>query len=98
MSKGSKVEHSALVEKILRKLDKENMALKLEKYKFERNECEWLDHRITNSGITPLARKMDPIDKLASPKSLSQLKFFMGSIHSLHKFLPALATASKQEK
>ena len=33
---------------------------------------------------------MDPIDKLALPKSLSQLRSFMGSIHSLHKNLPTL--------
>ena len=94
ISKGSKIEHIALVEKFLRKLDKKNMALKLEKCKFARNECEWLGHRITNSRITPLVRKKDPIDKLASPKSLSQLKSFMGSIHSLHKYLPALAEHS----
>ena len=31
ISKGSKIEHIALMEKILKKIDKENMALKLEK-------------------------------------------------------------------
>ena len=54
ISKGSKIEHFALEEKTLKKLDKENMALKLEKCKFARNECELLGHRITKSGITPL--------------------------------------------
>ena len=68
------------MEKIWKKLEKENMALKLEKCKFARNECEWLGHRVTNSGITPLVRKTNPIDNLVSPKSLSQLKSFMGSI------------------
>ena len=82
------------MEKVLRKLDKENMALKWEKCKFARNECEWLGHRIRNSGFTPLVRKTEPIDKLASPKSLSQLKSFIGSIHSFHKYLPALAEYS----
>ena len=84
------------MEKILKKLDKINLALKLKKCRFARNECEWLCHRITNSGITPLVRKTEPIDKLASPSSLSQLKSFMGSIHSLHKYLPALAEYSAQ--
>ena len=94
ISKGTKIEHIALVEKILAKLDRENMALKLEKCQFAKNTCEWLGHRITKSGITPMVRKTDPIDKLAAPKTLSQLKSFMGSIHSLHKYLPALAETS----
>ena len=70
------------------------MALKLEKWHFAKNECEWLGHQITKSGITPLVRKTDPIDKLVAPRSLSQLKSFMGSVHSLHKFLPSLAETS----
>ena len=41
LSKRTKIEHIALVEKILLKLDKETMALKLEKCQFAKNECEW---------------------------------------------------------
>ena len=70
------------------------MALKLEKCQLAKNTCEWLGHRITKSGITPMVRKTDPIDKLAAPRTLSQLKSFMGSIHRLHKYLPALAETS----
>ena len=94
ISKGTKIEHIALVEKILAKLDRKNMALKLEKCQLAKNTCEWLGHRITKSWITPMVRKTDPIDKLTAPKTLSELKSFMGSIHSLHKYLPALAETS----
>ena len=38
--------------------------------------------------------KTDPIDKLAAPRTLSQLKSFMVSIHNLHKYLPSLAETS----
>ena len=54
ISKGSKIEHIALLEKIVKKLDKENMPLKVGKCIFARNECKWLGHRITKSGITLL--------------------------------------------
>ena len=95
ISKSTKIGvHIALVEKILAKLDKENMAWKLEKCQFAKNTCEWLGHRITKSGITPMVRKTDPIDKLAALRTLSQLQSFMGSIHNLHKYLPALAETS----
>ena len=70
------------------------MALKLIKCQFARKECEWLGHKITRTGITPLVRKTDPIESLKAPKTVSQLKSFMGSIHSLHKYLPALAESS----
>ena len=70
------------------------MSLKLTKCKFAQRECEWLGHKITPTGITPLVRKTEPIEALTPPRTLSQLKSFMGSIHSLHKYLPALAESS----
>ena len=93
ISKGSKNEHIALVEKILKKLDKESMAPKLEKCKVAMKECEWLGQRTTNSSMTSLVRKTNPIDKL-DPLNRCHFKYFMSSIHSLHKHLQALAECS----
>ena len=39
-SKRTKIEHIALVEKILKKLDVSNVALKLRKCEFAKTECE----------------------------------------------------------
>ena len=94
VTKGTAIDHIATVEKLLKKLDRENMSLKLTKCKFAQRECEWLGHKITSTGITPLVRKTEPIKALTPPRTLSQLKSFMGSIHSLHKYLPALAESS----
>ena len=94
VTKGMEIEHISAVERILRKLDRENMSLKLTKCQFARKECEWLGHIITCTGITPLIQKTEPIESLKAPKKLSQLKSFMGSIHSLHKYLPAIAESS----
>ena len=94
ITKGKEIEHILAVERILRKLDRENMSLKPTKCQFARKECEWLGHKITCIGITPLIRKTEPIESLKAPKTVSQLKSFMGSIHSLHKYLPSLAESS----
>ena len=83
-TKGTEVEHISMVEKILRKLNRENISLKLLKCNFAKRECEWLGHRITETGIAPLKRKTSPIDALAAPKTVNQLKSILGSIHSLH--------------
>ena len=94
VTKGTETERISTVEKILRKQDLENMSLKLTKCHFRRNECEWLGRKKTCTGITPLIQKTEPIESLKAPKTVSQLKSFMGSIHSLHKHLPALAESS----
>ena len=41
-SKGTKIEHIPLVEKVLKKLDVSNALLKLQKCEFAKTECEWL--------------------------------------------------------
>ena len=70
------------------------MSLKLSKCKFAQRGCEWLGHKTTSTGITPLVRKTEPIEALTPPRTLTQLKLFMGSIPSLHNYLPALAESS----
>ena len=69
VSKGTKIEHIVLVEKIFKKLDVSNVALKMRKCEFAKTECEWLGFRIGESGITPLVRKTQAIEDLKTPKS-----------------------------
>ena len=57
VTKGAEVDHIATIEKKLKKLDKENMSLKLTQCKFAQHECEWLGHKITPTGITPFCEK-----------------------------------------
>ena len=91
VTKGTEIERISAVKKIfLERLDREIMSLKLINCQFARKECEWLGHKKRCTGITPLFR----IESLKALKSVSQLKLFKGSIHSLHKYLPALAELS----
>ena len=90
-SKGTKVEHIALVEKIFKKLDASNISLKLRKSEIAKTECEWLGYRIGESGIKPLVRKTQAVEDLKTPKSPKQLKSLMGSLHCLHKLRPLLS-------
>ena len=70
------------------------MSLKLTKCNIAQQECDWLGHKITRTGVKPLIRKTEPIEALKPPRTLTQLKSFMGSIHSFHKYLPAVAESS----
>ena len=70
------------------------MAISLHKCEFGLNEITWLGYKIYAEGIKPTKRKTDAIIQLENPKTLKQLRSFMGSIHHLIKFIPKLATLS----
>ena len=82
---GTEIEHIFLVDKILRKLNRENISLKLPKFELPKRECEWLGHRITEPEVKHLKRKMAPNDSLTAAKTVTQFKSIMYSTHSLHK-------------
>ena len=52
---------------------------------------EWLGHKITQTGITPLTNKTEAIGKLSAPSNLKKLISFRGSVHRLEKFIPNLS-------
>ena len=79
---------------MLKKLDVSNVSLKLRKCEFAKTVCEWLGFRIGKNGIAPIIWKIQAGEDLKTPKSRKQLKSLMGSMHSLHKFLPKLAEVS----
>ena len=95
VSKGEKHEHEKLVIDVLEKLDNKNLALKLE-CQFFQTEVNWLGHKQTPEGITSKVTKTEAIPKLQRPKSLKQLRSFMGSINHLSKFIPNAASLTDQ--
>ena len=92
VSKGDKKEHEKLVSEILSRLDNENLALKLAKCEFLQSEVNWLGHKLSPTGIVPKITKTETILSLNSPKSLQQLRSFMGSINHLSKFITHAAS------
>ena len=96
VSKGEKHEHEKLVFDVLKKLDNENLALKLGKCEFFQIELNWLGHKLTPEGITPKVTKTEAILKLQHLKSLKQLGSFLGSINHFSKFIPNATSLNDQ--
>ena len=94
ITKGTIEKHEEEIDKTLNRLREENLAISLHKCEFGLNEIIWLGYKIHAEGIKPTKRKTDAIIQLENPKTLKQLRSFMGSIHHLIKFLPNLATLS----
>ena len=81
VSKGNEIEHGNLVEAVLKKLDAENLALKLSKCEFFKQEVNWLGHHLSEVGVRPKITKTEAIVNLNPPKLLKQLRSFLGSIN-----------------
>ena len=95
ITKGSIRDHEKELDKILKRLDNEGLAINLQKCELAKNTIEWLGFTITPIGITPLVTKTEAITKLDNPKTLKQLRSFLGSVHHLAKFIPNLAKLSE---
>ena len=91
VSKGSELEHEKLITDVLTKLDKENVSLKLSNCEFFKTEVKWLRHKLSESGVTPKITRTEAILKLEHPRSLKQLRSFLGSINHFSKFIPNAA-------
>ena len=91
VSKGSLNEHKSYVMKYLQQLDDENLRINLPKCHFGKLEIDWLGYHISQSGISPLESKTAAILALEAPKTLKKLRSFLGSVHSIGKFVPNLA-------
>ena len=55
----------------------------------------FLGHIIDNSGIHPDPQKLEAIQRMPTPKSVSDVRRFLGMANQLGKFLPSLAEISK---
>ena len=96
VSKGSEQELEKMIMNVLEKLDRQNLALKLSKCEFFQNEVNWLGHKLSSEGISPKITKTEAVLKLSPPKSLKQLRSFMGSINHLAKLIPNAANLTEK--
>ena len=96
VSKGSEIEHEKLVETVLKKLNDENLALKISKCDFFKQQMNWLGHHLSESGVSPKFTQTGAILNLNPPKLLKQLRSFLGSINHPAKFIPSWASLTEK--
>ena len=88
VSTGSESDHLAYVTKCLKKLDEDNLRINLHKCNFAKTEIEWLEHKFTQPGISPLESRTAAILAISPPSTLKRLQSFFGSVHYIGKFIP----------
>ena len=96
MSKNSETEHEKLVETVLKNLDDKNLALKISKCEFLKNQVNWLGHPFLESGVSLKFTETEAIQNLNPPKLLKQFRSFLGSINHQAKIIPNAASLTEK--
>ena len=93
-SKSTKESHLKYVYKCLQKLKTDNLRINLNKCHFAKHQINWLGFTFSHNGVKPIESKTAAISEIKAPKTLKQLRSFLGSVHHLSNFIPNLAKIS----
>ena len=88
----SEEEHLKNLELVLQRLHSAGLHLKKEKCKFLMNDVTYLGHKIDAQGLHPLQNKIDAIAKAPRPRTVTELKAFLGLLNYYGKFIHNLAS------
>ena len=84
-------DHLIHLEQIFKKLKETNLKVQLDKSEFLRKEVNFLGHVITPDGITPNPIKIQAIQKYPIPKTVKEIKSYLGLVGYYRKFIPNFA-------
>lgn len=87
-------EHFSRVEKVLQKFRDSNIRLNFEKCLFCVTEVEHLGHVISKDGIKPSKKKISAVTNAPEPKSVNELRSFLGLVTYYGKFIPSLSAVA----
>ena len=88
-------EHDVRLTAALERIQAAGITLNKDKCEFNKTSLTFLGHTIDGKGISPDPQKTAAINKMASPKSTTELRRFMGMVNQLGKFSPRIAELSK---
>ena len=88
-------EHDSRLMAVLKRLKQEGITLNKDKCSFSADRVTFLGHIIDQVGVHPDPKKVEAIQLMASPKSISDVRRFLGMTTQLGKFTPSLAEISK---
>ena len=81
--------HLKTLDEVLSRLDRAGLRVKCT---FMRPTVTYLGHKIDADGLHPVPDRVTAIQEAPSPKSVSQLRSFLGMLSYYSKFLPSLST------
>ena len=88
----TKEDHMHNLQQVLERLQSAGLTLKKSKCEFVVSSISYLGHTIDCEGLHPLPDKVEGIVKASIPKSVTELKAFLGLMNYYAKFIPNLAS------
>ena len=73
---------------IFQRLKTTGLKLKRSNCDFMKRQIQYLGHLISPEGIQPLPEKLESIRNMPAPKSMKEIKLFLGLAGYYHKFVP----------
>ena len=83
-------EHLVHISKILKCFEKSGILLNWEKCSFAKTQMTYLGYEISNKGWRIMPERIEMIQNIESPKTVKQLKRFLGAVAFLTKSCPLL--------
>ena len=81
ITKGSHQDHLEKVSEVLKRLQSAGLQVNLPKSKIAVQELEYLGYWLTPRGIRPMAKKVEAIKNLQAPKTVKQVRSFLGMVN-----------------
>jgi len=82
------VDHDRKLRDVFRRLRQYNLKLQPDKCEFLRKEVTFLGHKISEHGVEPDTCKVESVKSFPTPKTVKQLKGFLGLVGYYRKFIP----------
>ena len=84
-------EHLAHLQQVMDRLREHNLKIKLPKYQFMKEETKYLGFIIDKKGIKPDLDKVEVIRAMPEPRSVREVRGFIGAIGYYRRFIPAFS-------
>ena len=81
VSDGTHEDHLKKVKIVLQRLQTANFRANVKKCFWSENHLEYLGYIITKNGLQPQPKKVEAIQRLAPPKTVTQLRHFLGMVN-----------------
>ena len=83
--------HDERLQAVLKRLAESNITLNLDKCEFSKSEVKVLGNIVSANGISPDPEKIEAIVNLPAPKTIREVRSFLGMVNQLSKFTEHLA-------